>query len=79
MDPHQVFTIVNTAVLPAWLLLAIAPGWRWTQRIVHAIWIPVLYGLVYAWAFAAGPPASEGASFGTLAGVMAFFTSSTAS
>ncbi len=75
MDPHQVFLICNTGVLPAWALLMVAPGWIWTQRVVHAIWIPLVLGLVYAWAFASGPAAPEDASFTTLSGVMAFFTS----
>jgi hypothetical protein len=75
MSPDLVFTICNNAVLPAWLMLAVAPGWIWTQRVVHAIWIPLLLGLVYAWAFTANPPAPEGGGFTSLEGVMKLFTS----
>jgi hypothetical protein len=75
VSPESVFVVCNYGVLPAWLLLAVAPGWAWTQRLVHAIWIPLLLGAVYAVGFATSPPAPEGASFGTLAGVVAFFTS----
>lgn len=75
MNPDTVFLICNNGVLPAWLLLVVAPGWEWTRRIVHAIWIPMLLGLVYAWGFATNPGAPEGGSFTTLEGVMVLFTS----
>jgi hypothetical protein len=75
VSPDLVFLVCNYGVLPAWLLLAAAPGWAWTQRLVHALWIPSLLGLVYLMTFLTSPDAPEGASFGTLPGVMAFFTS----
>ncbi|MGH0030671.1 MAG: ABA4-like family protein [Myxococcota bacterium] len=74
MGPEQVFLVCNNGVLPAWLLLAVAPGWRFTQRLVHALWIPALLALVYVWAFATGTTPEDG-DFFTLAGVMALFTS----
>ena len=74
MTPELMFAICNYGVLPAWLLLAVAPGWAWTGRIVHAIWIPVLLGLAYGWTFATSPSVPEGGSFGSLEGVMIFFT-----
>jgi len=67
------FAICNNGILPAWLLLIVAPGWPWTQRIVHAVWIPALLGLAYLFALTQGSP-PEGASFFSLAGVMSFFT-----
>lgn len=73
MTPEQVFLICNYGVLPAWLLLALAPGWSWTERIVHRVWIPALLALVYAWAFATSPGTPEDGGFGSLAGVMAMF------
>ena len=73
MSPETLFSICNVGVIPAWGLLAVAPGWAWTQRIVHAVWIPLLLGAAYAAALATGQP-PEGASFGSLSGVMAFFT-----
>lgn len=74
MSVETVFLVCNYGVLPAWLLLAAAPGWAGTQRVVHAVWIPCLLGLVYLFAFLTSPGAPEGASFGSLPGVMAFFT-----
>ena len=77
MSAETLFLICNNGVLPAWLLLAVAPGWIWTQRLVHSAFIPILLGLVYGWAFLSStgaPGASEGANFFTLPGVMQFFS-----
>ncbi|MEM9488531.1 MAG: ABA4-like family protein [Myxococcota bacterium] len=74
MDPHLTFTICNYAVLPAWLLLLVAPHKAITQRLVHALWIPALLTLVYTTMLLGGPEAPEGASFSSLEGVMLFFT-----
>ncbi len=74
MSPETVFLVCNYGVLPAWLLLAAAPGSPWTQRLVHAVWIPLLLGVVYAWALLGAGSAPEGASFASLPGVMLFFT-----
>lgn len=73
MNAESLFVFCNNAVLPAWALLLLAPGWEWTQRIVHAVWIPLLLGGVYAGLLFAGPGAPEGADFSTLAGVMRLF------
>jgi len=75
MTPDFVFTVCSLGVMPAWLLLAVAPGWVWTQRLVHALWIPLLLGLVYLTTFLTSPPMPEGGDFGSLAGVMILFTS----
>ena len=72
LAPAQVFTVANTSVLPCWLLLILAPRWRWTMRLVTFA-APVLLALVYAWMLATAP-ASPGASFNTLAGVRTLFT-----
>ena len=59
MTPEQLFQICNLAVLPAWLLLAVLPHHALTQRLVHAVWIPLLLGPVYVWALFFGEPAAE--------------------
>ena len=74
MSPDTLFTICNNGVLPAWGLLVFAPRWEWTQRIVHAVWIPALLGVVYVGVFALAPPPPEEGSFFTLEGVMTLFT-----
>jgi hypothetical protein len=37
MNPEQVISIVNMSVLPGWLLLAVAPRWGWTPRLVPVV------------------------------------------
>ncbi|MFT4519314.1 MAG: hypothetical protein ACI9JM_001710 [Halioglobus sp.] len=78
MSPDQLFLICNYAVIPAWLLLAVAPHNRITQLLVHAIWVPLLLGPFYIWALFFGEPAADGAGFGSLQGVMLLFQSPTA-
>ncbi len=74
MSLDDLFLICNFGVMPFWLLLAVAPGWAWTTRLVHSILIPVALGMVYLGAFLTAPPAPVGASFGTLEGVTLFFS-----
>lgn len=74
MTVETVFAICNAGVMPGWILLAVAPGWVWTERLVHSVLIPVLLGAVYVGGFLTAPPAPEGASFGSLEGVMLFFS-----
>jgi hypothetical protein len=74
MSPDDVFLICNYGVMPFWLLLTVAPGWAWTGRLVHSVAIPLLLGTVYLIGFATAPPAPPGASFGSLEGVMLFFS-----
>jgi hypothetical protein len=73
MSPDLVFVLATYGVLPAWGLLICAPQWRWTQRLVHAIWIPLLFALAFAWAFTHPPAWPPGGSFFTLRGVMILF------
>jgi hypothetical protein len=75
MSPDSVFLACNYGVLPFWLLLAVVPGWPWTDRLVHRVWIPGTLACVYLWALLANPGSPEGGGFGSLAGVMALFTS----
>jgi hypothetical protein len=75
MTPDSLFMICNNGVLPAWLLLAFAPSWSWTQRIVQQIWIPILLGSVYLGVLLTSPEAPAGGGFSSLRGVMTSFTS----
>lgn len=78
MTPETAFTFANTGILPAWALLALAPRWRVTEALVHGGWYIVAYCLLYTgflvYALGFTPPV-EGASFNSLAGVMALFSS----
>jgi hypothetical protein len=46
MAAEQIFGICNLIVLPGWLLLVIAPRWRWTQR-VSAVALPLGLAALY--------------------------------
>src|SRR5882724_1595243 len=46
MAASELFSICNAMVLPGWLLLVIAPRWRWTQGIA-AVGIPLVPAAVY--------------------------------
>jgi Domain of unknown function (DUF4281) len=67
------FKVINNSVMPAWLLLALAPRWKWTQRIVHSIFIPALLAVAYGALLVTSAPGPEGASFTSLEGVSALF------
>lgn len=69
-----VFLICNAAVMPFWLLLMVLPRARVTSMLVHGPVVPLLLGLVYVGGFLSMGPPPEGAGFGTLAGVMKFFS-----
>jgi hypothetical protein len=79
MTPDTIFAIANNGILVFWLLLILAPGWRGTQILVHSVAIPVLLGLTYIWLLSSavfgGHGAPAGASFFSLHGVAALFSS----
>jgi Domain of unknown function (DUF4281) len=76
MSYDVLFLWANASVMPAWLLLALAPRWIWTRRLVHSMLYPALLGALYTvnaiGLFSRGGP--EGGGFGTLAGVMTIFS-----
>lgn len=41
------FEIVNTIILPAWLMLMFAPKWRWTKKIVLSGYYPLAFAVIY--------------------------------
>lgn len=77
MTDEQLFTIANTSVLPAWALLAVAPRWAWTQRLVHSALYPLVLGVAYTAGLLASGAGSAGgdesAGMGSLAGIYAAF------
>lgn len=74
MSLELIFALCNYGVLPAWLLLAFAPRWRGTERVVHSAVVPVLLAVAYAVLLFGDKPGPQGASFFTLDGVMRIFT-----
>ncbi|RKR03874.1 ABA4-like family protein [Maricaulis maris] len=47
MSYDTLYTVLNLSVVPAWALLILAPGWSWTQRLVHCALIPLVLAAVY--------------------------------
>lgn len=70
-----VFIAVSYSVLPAWLLLVLAPRAAITDRVVHAAIVPCVLAIAYAVLLFGDQPGPEGAHFWTLDGVMRIFTS----
>lgn len=73
----NLYLLLHLPVLPAWLLLIVAPGASLTRRYVHSGLIPLLMAAAYAALLFAGMAlgqSAEGAGMGSLAGVMALFS-----
>jgi hypothetical protein len=70
------FTLLNLAVVPAWLMLLVAPRWQMTRTLIHGGTYPAIYCVIYA-VFLFNHlflgVASPDASFSSLEGVMGLF------
>ncbi|MGD9644968.1 MAG: ABA4-like family protein [Pirellulales bacterium] len=73
MTPDLIFTIANNAVLPAWILLAVAPGWKVTTWLVHSAAFSLAIAALYAVTIIPALGSAEGSMF-TLAGVQQLFS-----
>lgn len=47
MDVEQLFKVANYSVIPAWLLLVLAPRTVLARAVVHSYAYPVVLGIVY--------------------------------
>ena len=78
MDLETIYSLLNISVMPAWALLIFAPNWRGTEKIVHAVFIPLILACFYIyyliWAIFLGGGA-EGAGMSSLSQVMHMFDS----
>lgn len=74
MTPTLVFSICGKLVLPQWLLMIVAPKWKWTQKLVASRIIPFLLAIIYTYYIFISFGTTEGGGFGTLAEVMKLFT-----
>ncbi len=72
MSNETLFSLCSNAVMPGWLLLIILPRWKWTARLITAVIIPALLGLVYLYLILTEFGKSEG-GFGSLAQVQQLF------
>lgn len=72
MTPEQLFSAANMLILPFWLILAIAPGWRLGSSVLAPVVAPILLGLAYA--FAIVPQLGGDGGFGSIAAVRQAFS-----
>ena len=70
MSAADILAICNTAVLPAWVLLVVAPRWIWTHRVVVAFAVAI--GVVYIGLFVSQIGSIDG-SFGSLPEIARLF------
>ncbi len=77
MTYDLLFSLINASVMPAWLLLILAPKWYVTEKTVHSMFYPLLLGGVYAacMVFAYMGHGAEGGSFTSIEGVRTLFSS----
>jgi len=47
ISAENLFAVANALILPAWLMLMLAPRWRWTHRLVVSGLYSSLYALGY--------------------------------
>jgi hypothetical protein len=76
MSPSLVFQIVNTIVLPAWLILIFFPNKSWKNPVINSLAIAM--SLVYAYYVVTGLGDLDLESFNKLEGVKAMFTTDVA-
>jgi len=70
MSPESLFSVCSTLVLPAWILLVVAPRWRWTHH--AAVVVPLLLAVTYLVLIAANFRPGPG-GFGSLDQVAKLF------
>lgn len=73
MKAEQIFSIANLIAMLGWIILAVAPRFVLTRKIVLSGAIPLLLSVAYLVLIVLFFGAAEG-SFGSLAGVMKLFT-----
>ena len=73
MKAETIFSIVNTLALVSWVILLIAPRWRFTQKIIISGAIPLLLSVAYLVLIITTFGKADG-GFDTLANVMKLFT-----
>lgn len=77
MTYDSLYLAINAGVLPAWLLLIVAPRWRGTHALVHSYLYPVVYCVIYGVFLTAAigfDQSADGAGMSDLAGILALFS-----
>lgn len=73
MTPDIVFQLANLSVLPAWLLMFVAPGTVVTRFVVYSYVYPIAFGILYILLLAFTLQTGSG-DFGSLEGVKQLFS-----
>jgi hypothetical protein len=73
VDPHVAFLVANWGILPFWLLLVLAPEWKWTRRVVFSAPLPLGLAAVYTLLLFSDTTGDERSHMMSLDGVMAIF------
>lgn len=73
MNPDTLFTIANTLVLPGWLLLIVAPRWKYSFQISFYL-IVVVLAVLYSSLLLPSIGSMPVDSFSTLDGLSALFS-----
>jgi ABA4-like protein len=71
-EPEGLFTLASWLSLPGWVLLVVAPRWRWSARIIGPVILPMILSALYIAAIALHLPHAQG-GFGSLADVRLLF------
>lgn len=72
MNTDTLFTLCNFSVLPAWVLLLVAPRWKWTTILIQSAIIPLVLSGLYLVLALTNFYDGEG-GFGTIEGVRLLF------
>jgi hypothetical protein len=73
MSPQQVFSIVNSVALLAWIMLAVLPGRPWVAKMITAKVVPLFFAVLYT-AIVISIFGRVPGGFSTLAGVGRLFS-----
>jgi hypothetical protein len=73
MKAETIFSVVNTLALVSWIVLLVAPRWKFTQKIIISGVIPLLLSVAYLVIIVTTFGNADG-GFDTLANVMKLFT-----
>jgi hypothetical protein len=72
MAPGELFSIANAGVLPAWVLLACFPRWKWTP-VISGLVSPVILAILYV-ALLVAHWGETGGNFDSIGGVQQLFS-----
>lgn len=70
----EIFKWANTLTLLPWLLMMVAPNWKWTKKLVLGLFFPAIFALAYLVLFTMSFETSNIADFSSLEGVTKLFS-----